>query len=68
MDEHGNWHGIATDDIADAIAKKAAEQQTPLGSKAMLMLEIGEVVEIRGEKFRVRKITKKDVILRSVRT
>lgn len=65
MDEHGNWHNIATDEIADAIARKITEP--PADSKVMLMLSIGEIVEIRGEKFRVRKITKKDVILRSVR-
>lgn len=66
MDEHGNWHNVTAAEMADALMKRGAEQPPP-DSKVMLMLDIGEVVEICGEKFRVRKITKKDVILRSVR-
>jgi hypothetical protein len=52
--------------MAQAQADDEAEGIPPLPSPACA-LTIGETVEIHGEKFRVRKITKKDVVLRSVR-
>jgi hypothetical protein len=61
MNDRGNWHSVTPEDVG-------AIQLGPSPSNVMLTLQIGEVVEIKGEKFRVRKITKKDVILRSVRT
>jgi hypothetical protein len=71
MDEHGNWHeqDISPEAIA-SVEKKMDEVNARYAaeSKAICYLEIGEIVIIHGEKFRVRKVTKKDIILRSVRT
>jgi hypothetical protein len=68
MDKHGNWHEVS-EEAQQALEKKIDEinARYETESKAMCYLEIGEIVIIHGEKFRVRKVTKKDVILRSVR-
>jgi hypothetical protein len=73
MDDRGNWHETPEDVAALQAAairasdKIADESGAEHRSKVMLYLDIGEIVEIRGEQFRVRKITKKDIVLRSVR-
>lgn len=36
--------------------------------KYIMTLQKGEIVIIKGEKFRVKKIAKKDIVLRSIRT
>jgi len=68
MDDGGNWNEISKGAI-EAFEKKVDEVNARYDaeSKAMCYLEIGEIVIIHGEKFRVRKVTKKDVVLRSVR-
>jgi len=53
MQENGNWEKL----------NEVSQFEEPV-----VVLRIGETISIKGEEFYVRKITKKDVILRSVRT
>lgn len=49
-------------------AKKIQENLASFGSakKGIALFRVGEVVDVNGGRFRVRKITKKDVILRGI--
>ena len=61
MDERGNWCEVCNENPLET-NEENIQQFEPV-----CYLNIGEIVDIKGEKFKVRKITKKDVILRSVR-
>jgi hypothetical protein len=56
MDERGNWSEVTED-------REFAEGTI---NKPHVFLSIGGIINIQGQDFRVRKITKKDVILRAV--
>jgi len=56
MQENGTWEKI-NESLNDVLKLK----------EPVLELSVGEKINIKGEEFYVRKITKKDVILRSVR-
>jgi hypothetical protein len=56
MDERGSWDKIEEPQLT-----------TPVAKKYVMWLKVGQIVTIEGEPFRVRKVTRKDVVLRSVR-
>lgn len=60
MDNRGHWTEVASD--ADFEIKDTQTVRRPV-----IYLKVGQIVTIEDESFRVRKVTKKDVVLRSVR-
>jgi len=56
MNEQGSWDKIEESQITEPVARKY-----------VMWLKVGQIVEVEGEKFRVRKVTRKDVVLRSIR-
>lgn len=60
MDNRGHW----TEEASNVDFERPDTQTV---RRPVIYLKIGQVVTIEGESFRVRKVTKKDVVLRSVR-
>jgi hypothetical protein len=64
MDESGRFREVKVIDDPEG-AKVTEMDGTPI-DKPGAIFSIGEVVALKGRKFRVRKITKKDIVLRGL--